>query len=154
MYSKVLCLLGLLAVGMANLVPEYEKAVSSQYIIKKDDHPVGINRDYYNDYYRNNYHYGHGYNHYDYYAYPKYEFEYKVADPHTGDFKKQRELRDGGLVKGFYELLQPDGHERRVDYYSDDKIGFQADVKYNINHRYPYAKYYRPYPDHYPRYYH
>nr|XP_032511590.1 uncharacterized protein LOC116766042 [Danaus plexippus plexippus] len=119
MYSKVLCLLGLLAVAMANLVPEYERAD----IIKKDDHPVVNDRDYHNDYYQKNYRYGHEYNHYDYYAYPKYEFEYKVADHHTRDFKKQRELRDGGLVKGFYELLQPDGHERRVDYYSNDKIG-------------------------------
>ncbi|OWR50562.1 cuticular protein RR-2 motif 98 precursor, partial [Danaus plexippus plexippus] len=64
----VLCLLGLLAVAMANLVPEYERAVSSQYIIKKDDHPVIIDKDYHNDYYHNNYRYRHGYNHYDYYV--------------------------------------------------------------------------------------
>ncbi|XP_061377898.1 cuticle protein 19-like [Danaus plexippus] len=115
----------------------YRDAYSSNHISRHDGHLHPVHG-----------HHGH---HYDYYAYPKYEFEYKVADPHTRDFKKQRELRDGGLVKGFYELLQPDGHERRVDYYSNDKIGFQADVKYNINHRYPYARYYRPYPDHYRR---
>lgn len=36
----------------------------------------------------------------DYYAYPKYSFEYGVDDPHTGDHKKQWETRDGDVVKG------------------------------------------------------
>lgn len=33
-------------------------------------------------------------------AHPKYNFDYSVKDPHTGDFKNQWETRDGDVVKG------------------------------------------------------
>lgn len=33
-------------------------------------------------------------------ANPRYAFEYGVNDPHTGDIKQQKEVRDGEVVKG------------------------------------------------------
>ncbi|XP_045472183.1 cuticle protein 19-like [Harmonia axyridis] len=71
---------------------------------------------------------GHGYGE-DYHAYPKYEFNYGVADPHTGDHKSQHEIRDGDLVKGSYSLVEPDGTLRTVHYTADDHNGFNAVVE-------------------------
>ncbi|XP_063379438.1 histidine-rich glycoprotein-like [Cydia fagiglandana] len=67
--------------------------------------------------------------HHDYYAHPKYEFEYKVEDPHTGDKKSQHEARDGDLVKGYYSLHEADGTVRIVHYTADKHSGFNAEVK-------------------------
>ncbi|XP_068630565.1 cuticle protein 7-like [Battus philenor] len=64
----------------------------------------------------------------DYYAHPKYDYTYSVADPHTGDHKSQHEIRDGDAVHGSYSLLQPDGSVRTVDYTADDHTGFNAVV--------------------------
>ncbi|KAJ9591076.1 hypothetical protein L9F63_002357, partial [Diploptera punctata] len=64
----------------------------------------------------------------DYYAYPKYNFDYAVHDPHTGDQKSQWEARDGDVVKGQYSLVEPDGTIRTVDYTADDHNGFNAIV--------------------------
>ncbi|GBP55703.1 Cuticle protein 19 [Eumeta japonica] len=69
--------------------------------------------------------------HEDYYAHPKYTFEYKVEDPHTGDNKYQHESRDGDVVKGVYSLHQPDGSIRIVEYNSDKHTGFNAYVKHS-----------------------
>ncbi|KAM3962387.1 uncharacterized protein ACR2FA_003630 [Aphomia sociella] len=69
--------------------------------------------------------------HHDYYAYPKYVFEYKVEDPHTGDNKYQHESRDGDVVKGVYSLHEADGSIRTVEYGSDKKTGFNALVKHS-----------------------
>ncbi|CAG9814353.1 unnamed protein product [Phaedon cochleariae] len=65
----------------------------------------------------------------DYYAHPKYQYNYGVADAVTGDQKSQHEARDGGAVKGSYSLVEPDGSVRVVDYVADDVNGFQAVVK-------------------------
>ncbi|KFB43882.1 cuticle protein 19-like [Anopheles ziemanni] len=65
----------------------------------------------------------------DYYAYPKYKFEYGVKDYHTGDHKSQWEVRDGDVVKGEYTLQEPDGSTRIVKYHADGKNGFEAIVK-------------------------
>ncbi|XP_034824752.1 uncharacterized protein [Maniola hyperantus] len=67
----------------------------------------------------------------DYYAYPKYQYEYKVEDPHTGDNKYQHEVRDGDSVKGVYSLHEPDGSIRTVEYVSDKHHGFNAIVKHS-----------------------
>lgn len=61
--------------------------------------------------------------------YPKYQFDYGVKDPKTGDHKSQWEKRDGDVVKGVYTLHEPDGTERVVEYEADDKNGFNAVVK-------------------------
>ncbi|KAH9645297.1 hypothetical protein HF086_000460 [Spodoptera exigua] len=76
-------------------------------------------------------HHGHGTEkHVVYYSHPKYEFAYKVEDPHTGDKKSQHESRDGKVVKGVYSLHQPDGTVRIVEYHADKKTGFNANVKF------------------------
>ncbi|XP_028030195.1 uncharacterized protein LOC114243030 [Bombyx mandarina] len=67
----------------------------------------------------------------DYYAYPKYQYEYKVEDPHTGDNKFQHEIRDGDVVKGVYGLHEADGSVRTVEYSSDKHKGFSAIVKHS-----------------------
>ncbi|XP_052871674.1 acanthoscurrin-1-like [Anopheles cruzii] len=70
-----------------------------------------------------------GYEGKDFYAYPKYKFEYGVKDYHTGDHKSQWEVRDGDVVKGEYTLDEPDGSTRIVKYHADSKNGFEAIVK-------------------------
>ncbi|KAJ8918329.1 hypothetical protein NQ315_008022, partial [Exocentrus adspersus] len=65
----------------------------------------------------------------DYYAHPKYSYNYGVADGLTGDRKSQQEVRDGGVVKGSYSVVEPDGSVRVVDYAADDVNGFNAVVK-------------------------
>nr|XP_026485881.1 uncharacterized protein LOC113393287 [Vanessa tameamea] len=49
-------------------------------------------------------------------AYPKYEYNYSVADGHTGDNKQQQESRDGDVVKGSYSFHEADGSIRTVEY--------------------------------------
>ncbi|KAJ8979346.1 hypothetical protein NQ317_012942 [Molorchus minor] len=65
----------------------------------------------------------------DYYAHPKYSYNYGVSDGITGDRKTQQEVRDGGVVKGSYSVVEPDGSVRVVDYAADDVNGFNAVVK-------------------------
>ncbi|XP_017798855.1 PREDICTED: cuticle protein 19-like [Habropoda laboriosa] len=79
-------------------------------------------------------HVAHGYDHHadhdhDYYAHPKYTFNYGVHDPHTGDVKTQHEVRDGDVVHGSYSVNEPDGSVRIVEYTADDHNGFNAVVK-------------------------
>ncbi|XP_073985878.1 cuticle protein 19-like [Rhodnius prolixus] len=64
----------------------------------------------------------------DYYAHPKYAYDYGVKDGHTGDVKNQWEERDGDVVKGQYSLVEPDGSVRTVTYTADDHNGFNAVV--------------------------
>ncbi|XP_045446370.1 cuticle protein 18.6-like [Melitaea cinxia] len=71
------------------------------------------------------------YDHQNYYAHPKYEFNYQVADHHTGDIKSQHEARDGDHVTGSYSLHQPDGAVRTVHYNADKHSGFNAQVDYS-----------------------
>lgn len=56
-------------------------------------------------------------------GHPKYEFEYKVEDPHTKDNKFQHEARDGDFVKGVYSLHEADGSIRTVEYSADKHTG-------------------------------
>ncbi|CAH2107138.1 unnamed protein product [Euphydryas editha] len=82
--------------------------------------------------------------HGEYYAYPKYAFDYSVNDPHTGDHKTQWETRDGDVVKGAYSLAEADGTTRIVEYTADKHNGFNAVVKRIGHARHPqvYNKYY------------
>ncbi|XP_057666528.1 larval cuticle protein A2B-like, partial [Diorhabda carinulata] len=76
------------------------------------------------------YHGSGGYSHdQDYYSHPKYQFQYGVQDPHTGDHKTQHEVRDGDVVKGSYSVADPDGTLRTVHYTADDHNGFNAVVE-------------------------
>lgn len=56
----------------------------------------------------------------------KYEFQYKVEDPHTGDNKYQHESRDGHKVHGVYSLHEADGSIRTVHYAADKKTGYNC----------------------------
>ncbi|CAH1374393.1 unnamed protein product [Tenebrio molitor] len=60
---------------------------------------------------------------------PQYTFAYDVKDSLTGDFKNQVESRNGGVVRGQYSLIDPDGTKRIVDYYADPVHGFNAVVR-------------------------
>ncbi|XP_037299446.1 cuticle protein 8 [Manduca sexta] len=72
--------------------------------------------------------------HHDHYAFPEYKFAYSVHDHHTGDVKAQHELRHGDIVKGGYELVEPDGSFRKVEYKADDHTGFNAIVHHSTPH--------------------
>ncbi|RZB39200.1 uncharacterized protein BDFB_003130 [Asbolus verrucosus] len=65
---------------------------------------------------------------YDSYKPRDYHFNYAVSDPHTGDHKSQWEVRENGVVRGGYSLLEPDGTTRIVEYIADEG-GFRAVVK-------------------------
>ncbi|XP_050668993.1 cuticle protein-like [Leptidea sinapis] len=69
--------------------------------------------------------------HQEYYSHPKYEFEYSVNDPHTGDIKSQHEARDGDHVAGSYSLHEADGSVRTVHYNADGHNGFNAHVEHS-----------------------
>ncbi|XP_047986117.1 histidine-rich glycoprotein-like [Leguminivora glycinivorella] len=123
MYFKVLCLTAVLG-AVAAQHGHGHHAYSSQHISKHDGHPHEV---IIHD------HHGHE-KHVDYYTHPKYEFEYKVDDHHTGDHKTQHEHRDGDVVKGFYSLHEPDGSIRDVHYHGDKHTGFHADIKHSTHH--------------------
>ncbi|XP_071455829.1 cuticle protein 19-like [Hetaerina americana] len=74
-------------------------------------------------------HHGGEGHHVDYYAHPKYNFDYGVSDHKTGDNKNQWETRDGDVVKGSYSLHEADGTIRVVEYTADKHNGFNAVVK-------------------------
>ncbi|CAH0559096.1 unnamed protein product [Brassicogethes aeneus] len=57
-----------------------------------------------------------------------YEYGYGVSDPLTGDHKSQWEVKEQGIVRGGYSLLEADGTTRVVEYVADDH-GFRAIVK-------------------------
>jgi len=97
-FAKSIICLAVLGVAAAGLVP-------TAYVV--DDH-----------------HDHHG----DTYSHPRYSFNYGVHDGLTGDVKSQSEVRDGGVVKGQYSLVEPDGSVRTVDYTADDVHGFNAVV--------------------------
>lgn len=65
-------------------------------------------------------------------SYPQYQFAYTVQDVLTGDSKAQEETRDGGIVKGSYSLIEPDGVRRTVNYYADPVNGFNAVVQRDV----------------------
>ncbi|XP_013177618.1 PREDICTED: histidine-rich glycoprotein-like [Papilio xuthus] len=72
--------------------------------------------------------------HHDHYSFPEYNFAYTVHDHHTGDVKSQHEFRHGDVVKGGYELIEPDGRYRKVEYKADDHTGFNAVVHHSSPH--------------------
>ncbi|XP_026740126.1 cuticle protein 21-like, partial [Trichoplusia ni] len=61
-------------------------------------------------------------------THPQYEYNYSVADGHTGDNKSQHETRDGDVVRGSYSLHEADGSVRTVEYSADAHSGFNAVV--------------------------
>lgn len=58
-----------------------------------------------------------------------FDIDYNVEDSKTGDYKSQKETRDGDMVKGSYSFIESDGTKRTVDYIANDADGFNAVVK-------------------------
>ncbi|KAL5278744.1 hypothetical protein ACFFRR_003393 [Megaselia abdita] len=73
--------------------------------------------------------YAHPVKHVEYETPIKYDFNYGVNDPHTGDIKEQTETRDGHNVQGSYMVVDPDGFKRIVEYTADEHNGFNAVVR-------------------------
>ncbi|XP_053602746.1 cuticle protein 7-like isoform X2 [Plodia interpunctella] len=124
MYQLV-CLVAVIAVAIAQSHYEQGHAYSSQSVVLHQSHgsqnaPAHLNAPKHQEHH----------DEVEYYAIPKYTYEYKVEDPHTHDSKYQRETRDHDVVKGEYSLHQPDGRIRIVKYTADKKNGFNAEVKY------------------------
>lgn len=65
-------------------------------------------------------------------AYPQYQYAYNIQDALTGDSKAQEEIREGGVVKGRYSLIDADGSRRTVSYYADPLNGFNAVVQKDL----------------------
>ncbi|KPI97773.1 Cuticle protein 19 [Papilio xuthus] len=135
---KVLCIAALAAVAVAyhDNGHGHGHAFSSQHISRHDG-PAEVVHVQGHDGKGHGHDGGHGHGFIDYYAHPKYEFDYKVEDPHTGDKKHQHEYRDGDVVKGVYSLHEPDGSVRVVEYHGDKHSGFHADVKHSTHHIVP-----------------
>lgn len=64
----------------------------------------------------------------EYDPYPQYAYAYNIQDALTGDQKSQQESREGDVVKGSYQLVEPDGFIRTVTYTADPLNGFNAIV--------------------------
>ncbi|KAJ8914600.1 hypothetical protein NQ315_017305 [Exocentrus adspersus] len=60
---------------------------------------------------------------------PSYSFAYDVQDALTGNSKGQVESRANGVVQGQYNVADPDGTRRIVDYVADPVNGFNAVVR-------------------------
>ncbi|XP_049866494.1 cuticle protein 8-like [Pectinophora gossypiella] len=121
MMSKILCLVAMVAAvtaqhGHNDHHGHGHVAYSSQSIHRHDGPAHEVVHEEHDKH-------GHVHKVVDYYAYPKYAFEYKVEDKHTGDIKSQHETRDGDVVKGYYALHEPHGSVREVHYESDKKTG-------------------------------
>jgi hypothetical protein len=59
---------------------------------------------------------------------PQYNFSFDVKDDDLTNYQNRQEERDGGVVKGSYSVIDPDGYVRTVTYTADSKNGFQAKV--------------------------
>lgn len=58
----------------------------------------------------------------------EYNYSYDVINPSTGDAKSLYEVREGGIVRGSYSLIDPDGTRRTVKYVAGPETGFNAVV--------------------------
>ncbi|XP_050669082.1 cuticle protein 8-like isoform X1 [Leptidea sinapis] len=148
MFSKIVTLCALVAASSAGLLPapahySAASAVSSQSIVRHDQPGAHVALSYsapavYHSapapvaYHAAPVHYAAPIAkvvaHQEEIAYPKYEYNYSVADGHTGDNKQQQEVRDGDVVKGSYSFHEADGSIRTVEYSADDHSGFNAVV--------------------------
>jgi len=70
-----------------------------------------------------------------------YNFNYAVNDHYSGANFGQQEQSDGQNVKGQYRVALPDGRTQIVTYNADWRNGFNADVQYQGEARYPQQSY-------------
>ncbi|CAG4941790.1 unnamed protein product [Parnassius apollo] len=144
MISKILAFGAMLVAANGDLYHGLGHAVSTQNIVRHDEHGTPVFSDVHYNPLAYSAHYPDPSAYYgdlDYNAHPKYNFAYSVADPHTGDHKSQQESRDGDVVHGSYSLVQPDGSVRKVVYTADDHSGFNAVVHNSAPFVHPQAAY-------------
>ncbi|XP_063608161.1 pro-resilin-like [Penaeus indicus] len=86
------------------------------------------------------------------YAPAKYDFNYAVNDPPSGNDFGHQEARDGDNTQGSYYVLLPDGRLQRVTYTVNGDSGYVADVTYEGEAQYsvPQATYGPPQPSYKP----
>ncbi|KAA0188552.1 Cuticle Protein CPR RR-2 [Hyalella azteca] len=86
-----------------------------------------------------------------------YAFDYGVRDDYSGANYGHSETSNGNSVEGSYQVALPDGRIQIVKYVADHKNGFQAQVEYEGEARYPEHKpqekpLYEPQPHKQPSY--
>ncbi|XP_069977409.1 cuticle protein 7-like [Penaeus vannamei] len=74
------------------------------------------------------------------YAPAKYDFNYAVNDPASGNDFGHQEARDGDHTQGSYYVLLPDGRLQKVTYNVNGDSGYVADVTYEGEAQYPTPK--------------
>ncbi|XP_063591558.1 pro-resilin-like [Penaeus indicus] len=67
----------------------------------------------------------------------KYDFNYAVNDPPSGNDFGHQEARDGPNTQGSYYVLLPDSRLQRVTYTVNGDSGYVADVTYEGDAQYP-----------------
>ncbi|XP_042866866.1 pro-resilin-like [Penaeus japonicus] len=82
----------------------------------------------------------------------KYDFNYAVNDPPSGNDFGHQEARDGDNTQGSYYVQLPDGRLQRVTYTVNGDSGYVADVTYEGEAQYPnpQASYGPPQPSYKP----
>ncbi|XP_064118886.1 cuticle protein 19-like [Macrobrachium nipponense] len=75
-----------------------------------------------------------------------FDFEYAVKDDYKGLDFGHNSNSDGNLVTGKYYVLLPDGRTQIVTYTADHYNGYQAEVTYEGEAKYPEPKPYAPAP--------
>jgi len=76
-----------------------------------------------------------------------YKFDYGVRDDYSGANYGHSEASDGDAITGSYKVLLPDGRVQTVRYVADHKNGFQAEVTYEGEAKFPEEKSYQPKED-------
>ncbi|XP_037801499.1 pro-resilin-like [Penaeus monodon] len=67
----------------------------------------------------------------------KYDFNYAVNDPPSGNDFGHQESRDGDFTQGSYYVRLPDGRLQTVNYNVQGDSGFVAEVNYEGQAQYP-----------------
>ena len=75
-----------------------------------------------------------------------FDFEYAVADHYKGLDFGHNSNSDGNVVTGEYRVLLPDGRTQIVTYTADHSKGYQAQVTYDGEAKYPEPQPYKPAP--------
>ncbi|KAK2705424.1 hypothetical protein QYM36_015716 [Artemia franciscana] len=72
------------------------------------------------------------------YDYAPYQFAWAVKDDYTyNDYAHEQVTDDKGYTKGSYRVLLPDGRAQTVTYTADAYSGYNADVQYTGEAKYP-----------------
>ena len=75
-----------------------------------------------------------------------YSYDWAVKDDSSNNSYGQTESRNGDKTTGSYYVLLPDGRTQTVTYTVDAYGGYQADVTYSGEAKYPETPKYRPAP--------